>query len=172
MDLRSTCARLVRAPIAPTKRTLRILTRVALPVFVASGDLPSGIYTATLEEVEERFGTGSSARMRLSDRLRRIHTLASATGHLARFVVFGSFVTAKQQPNDVDIVMVMDDDFDVSALKGEVALLFDHVVAQTVFGASVFWVRRLAALGGEADFIARWQVKRDGNLRGILEVRA
>jgi hypothetical protein len=66
--------------------------------------------------------------------------------------------------------MLMDDMFDVSALKGQVALLFDHVVAQTVFGASVFWVRRLAALGGEDDFIARWQVKRDGSLRGIVEV--
>jgi len=108
--------------------------------------------------------------MQLSDRLRRIHDLASSTGHVARFVVFGSFVTAKSEPNDIDIIMLMEDDFDVSALKGEVALLFDHVVAQTVFGASIFWVRRLAALGGEDDFISRWQIKRDGQLRGIVEV--
>jgi hypothetical protein len=139
-------------------------------LFLDSGDLPTGIHTATLEEVEKRFGSGSSVRMQLSDRLRRIHDLASSTGHLARFVVFGSFVTAKSEPNDVDIVMLMEDDFDVSALKGEVALLFDHVVAQTVLGASVFWVRRLAALGGEDDFISRWQIKRDGHLRGIVEV--
>ena len=144
---------------------------MALPGFVNSGDLPPGIHTATLEEVEARFGSGSSARMHLSDRLRRIHKLASSTGHVARFVVFGSFVTAKSEPNDVDIVMMMEDNFDVSALEGEAALLFDHVVAQTVFGASVFWVRRLAALGGEDDFIAWWQVKRDGSLRGIVEVR-
>jgi hypothetical protein len=143
---------------------------VSLPGFVDSGDLPPGIHTATLEEVETRFGSGSAARLQLSDRLRRIHELAASTGYLARFVVFGSFVTAKSEPNDVDIVMIMDDEFDVSVLKGEVALLFDHVVAQTVFGASVFWVRRLAALGGEEDFIARWQVKRDGDLRGIVEV--
>ena len=144
---------------------------MALPGFVDSGDLPPGIHTATLREVEVRFGSGSSARRRLSDRLRRIHNLASSTGHLSRFVVFGSFVTARSEPNDVDIVMLMDDMFDISAFKGEVALLFDHVVAQTVFGASVFWVRRLAALGGEDDFIAGWQVKRDGSLRGIVEVR-
>jgi len=143
---------------------------VSLPGFVDTGDLPPGIHTATLEEVENRFGSGSAARMQLSDRLRRIHDLASSTGHVARFVVFGSFVTAKSEPNDVDIVMLMEDNFDVSALKGEVALLFDHVVAQTVFGASVFWVRRLAALGGEDDFIARWQIKRDGGRRGIVEV--
>jgi hypothetical protein len=110
--------------------------------------------------------------MQVSARLRRIYELAFSTGHLARFVVFGSFVTAKPDPNDVDIVMMMDDDFDASELKGEVALLFDHVVAQTVFGASVFWVRCLGALGGEEEFIARWQTKRDGGLRGIVEVRS
>lgn len=49
--------------------------------------------------------------------------------------------TRYRGPNDVDIVITMDDDFDVSVLKGEIALPFDHVVAQTVFGASVFWVR-------------------------------
>ncbi|TDI42206.1 MAG: hypothetical protein E2P02_13465 [Acidobacteria bacterium] len=96
--------------------------------------------------------------------------MAATTGHLARFVIFGSFVTAKPEPNDVDIIMLMDDDFDVSSLKGEAALLFDHTVAQSVFGSSVFWVRKLAALGGEDDFVAGWQIKRDGTPRGIVEV--
>lgn len=94
--------------------------------------------------MEVRFASGSLRRMQLCERLRRVYDLASSTGHVARFILFGSFVTAKPEPNDVDVVMMMDDDFDASELKGEVALLFDHVVAQTVFGASVFWVRRLA----------------------------
>ena len=106
----------------------------------------------------------------MNGRLRRIYDLVFSTGHLARFVIFGSFVTAKPEPNDVDVIMLMDDEFEVSDLTGEVALLFDHAVAQSVFGSSIFWVRRLAALGGEDEFIARWQVKRDGALRGIVEV--
>lgn len=134
--------------------------------------MPPGIHTARLEEVEARFGSGSLRRMQLCERLRRVYDLASSTGHVARFVLFGSYVTAKPEPNDVDVVMMMDDDFDASKLKGEVALLFDHVMAQTVFGASVFWLRRLAALGGEERFIAGWQTKRDGGLRGIVEVRS
>ena len=60
-------------------------------------------------------------------------------------------MTAKLEPNDVDIVMLMDNDFEVSRLKGEAALLFDHTVAQSMFGSSVFRVRKLAALGGEGD---------------------
>jgi hypothetical protein len=34
----------------------------------------------------------------------------------------------------------------------------------------VFWVRRLAALGGEEQSIADWQMKRDGTRRGIIEI--
>lgn len=143
---------------------------VPIPAFAESGDLPTGIHKATLEEVEVRFGKQPPARKQTVERLRRVYGLASSTGHLARFVIFGSFVTAKPEPNDVDIVLLMDNDFDVSHLKGEAALLFDHTVAQAMFGSSVFWVRKLAALGGEDDFVAGWQIKRDGTPRGIVEV--
>lgn len=48
--------------------------------------------------------------------------------------------------------------------------LFDHPAAQAAFGASVFWLRRLAALEGEVATIEQWQVKRDGSLRGVIEI--
>jgi hypothetical protein len=53
---------------------------------------------------------------------------------------------------------------------GESALMFDHLSAQAHFGCSVFWVRRLAALGGEQAAIEDWQIKRDGTGRGIVEI--
>jgi predicted nucleotidyltransferase len=81
----------------------------------------------------------------ISLRLERIHRIASDTGHLRRFVVFGSYVTNKPDPNDVDIFLLMEDAFDRSQLTGEAWLLFDHAAAQSHFGASVFWLRRLAA---------------------------
>ena len=65
--------------------------------------------------------------------------------------------------------MIMDDDFDVEELSGEVSLLFDHATAQSRFGCTVFWIRRLAALGGEQSSIKGWQIKRDGSDRGIVE---
>ena len=141
-----------------------------LPDFVESGDLPSGIHTATLEEVVTRFGSDSPRRRVLGARLRRIHALAVGTDHLARFVLFGSFVTDKPDPNDIDIFMIMDDTFHVGELERQTKILFDHPSAQSYFGASVFWIRRLAALGGETAAVEHWQVKRDGNLRGIVEV--
>jgi hypothetical protein len=85
-------------------------------------------------------------------------------------VVFGSFVTAKREPADVDVFLLMEDTFDIRQLTTEARVLFDHAAAQAHFGASVFWLRRLAALGGEEPAIAGWQIKRDGTYRGIIEI--
>ena len=82
------------------------------------------MHPATLEEALERFGHGTVQRCAVSERLIRIHELAASTGELRRFVIFGSFVTAKAQPNDVDIVLLMEDTFDLTDVAGEAGLLF------------------------------------------------
>ncbi|MBI5052957.1 MAG: hypothetical protein HZB52_06780 [Chloroflexi bacterium] len=96
--------------------------------------------------------------------------MTKSTGHLARFIIFGSFITDKSSPNDADVFLLMENTFDVSQVTGEAAIVFDHPAAQSYFGASIFWVRKLAALGGEDATVAHWQIKRDGNRRGIVEV--
>ena len=141
--------------------------------FTEAGDLPVGVHLLSLAEAIAHFGLGSDRRKLLALRLERVHAIASQTGHLVRFVVFGSFVTDKREPNDVDVFMIMDDNFDMEALVGEARLLFaDHSAAQIHFGCSVFWVRRMAAYGGEQAAIEDWQIKRDGMHRGIIEIKA
>jgi hypothetical protein len=61
-----------------------------LPDLTGSGDLPSGVHRARLSEVVERFGSSSERRKLLALRLHRIHGIAVGSGHLLRFVVFGS----------------------------------------------------------------------------------
>lgn len=48
--------------------------------------------------------------------------------------------------------------------------MFQHAEADTHFGASVFWTRRSGALGGEQAMIEYWQVRREGDRRGIVEI--
>jgi predicted nucleotidyltransferase len=132
--------------------------------------LPVGIYPATLAETLDRFGDGHAQRKTVARRLERIHRLAHEGGFLARLIVFGSFVTAKEEPNDVDVVIIMEDGFDPDQLSGEAKLLFDHAEAQSHFGASVFWVRRFAIFGDPRAFIEDWQFKRDRGRRGIVEI--
>ncbi len=111
---------------------------MSLPAFNDEGDLPPGVFPAPLSAVLDRFGIGSPQRRNVAGRLIRIYQLAAATAQLRRFVVFASFVTAKEDPNDVDIVMIMEDSFDTDSLTGEVALLFQHLEAEVHFGASIF----------------------------------
>lgn len=124
----------------------------------------------TLWETLERFGTQTLRRKLIGSRLERTYRVAVATGHLARFVVFGSFVTAEPRPDDVDVFLLMADTFDVGQVDGEAQLLFDHAVAQVRFGASVFWLRRLALLDDEQAAIEDWGLKRNGSRRGIVEI--
>ncbi|HEY7319370.1 MAG TPA: hypothetical protein VIE89_17530 [Candidatus Binatia bacterium] len=145
-------------------------TATSLPPLGKDGDLPIGVYPASLRETIRRFGEGSRQRVAVAQRLGRIYRLAIGTGQVARFVVFGSFVSAKGEPADVDVFLLMRDSFDVGRVSGEARVLFDHAAAQAHFGASVFWLRRVAALGGEEQTIAGWQIKRDGTRRGIIEI--
>jgi hypothetical protein len=141
-----------------------------LPPFAETGDLPVGIHRASLAEVLTRFGRGSAQREDVARRLERIYNTARATGFLARLIVFGSFVTDKAEPNDVDVFMVMDDSFQPADLSGDAAVLFDHLLSKGGLGASVFWSKRSGLVGGEQRFIEGWQTKRDLSLRGIVEI--
>ena len=140
------------------------------PEFDSNGDLPVGVHEATLPEVIQHFGSGTLQRQTVARRLERIYNLAHGTSQLARFIVFGSFVTDKPEPNDVDIFMLMEDTFDSAQLSGEEVIIFDNMAAQNSEGASVFWIRRLAAIGGEQAALEDWQIKRDRTRRGVVEV--
>lgn len=140
------------------------------PEFNEQRDLPVGVYQATLAEVITQFGSGTPQRRLVAQRLARIYNLAASTGSLIRFIVYGSFVTSKPTPNDVDIFLLMDDGFDPARLLGEASVIFYHMAGQTYEGASIFWTTRTGALGGEQLSIEDWQLKRDKTRRGIVEV--
>ena len=102
-----------------------------LPDFNADGDLPPGIHHATMDEVIDRFGGSGAARWRCTRSLQHIHDLAKATGQLERFIIFGSYVSNKSAPNDVDVILLMSDAFDPAIVPIESRRLFDHAVAQS-----------------------------------------
>jgi hypothetical protein len=143
-----------------------------LPDFNEFGDLPAGHYPASLAEVVARFGSGTTQRTAVTGRLNRICQLAVATGHLDRVVVFGSYVSDADEPNDVDVILVMGNDFRPEDCPAESSVLFDHARADDELGASIFWVRPDMLLGEPLEqFLAHWQIKRDGTRRGIVEIR-
>jgi len=104
------------------------------PGFNSEGDLPVGVYQASLSDVIDHFGTATPQRRIVSRRLARIFELASSTGHLSRFIVFGSFVTLKPAPNDVDIFLLIKDSFDLSQVTGAANVVFRQTTAPASFG--------------------------------------
>jgi hypothetical protein len=110
-----------------------------LPAFNEFGDLPEGNHPASLDEVVARFGSGSDQRRAVTDRLRRLYTLALATEHLDRLVVFGSYVSDVNEPNDVDVILVMRNDFRSEDCQTESAMLFDHARANEELAPNGFF---------------------------------
>ena len=142
-----------------------------IPAFDSRGDLPVGVHPATLTEVIARFGSSTPQRELVTARLVHIYELVRATGKLLRFVIFGSYVTNKLEPNDVDIILIMREDFREEDYTKDVLPVFSHLRAQDELGASVFWTRLGAGLLVTVDeFIAHWQTTREQTSRGIIEV--
>src|SRR5579862_7909042 len=143
-----------------------------LPEFNEFGDLPEGSHPAALDEVITRFGFGSVQRVAVTDRLNKVYQLAVATGHLDRLVIFGSYVSNESEPNDIDVILVMGNEFRSEECPQESAILFDHARANDELGASIFWVRPDMLLGEPIEkFLAFWQTKRDGRRRGVVEIQ-
>jgi hypothetical protein len=79
---------------------------MAIPAFDKGGFLPKGVHLATDAEVTFRFGAGSRRRNWLALRFRRWVELARAV-RAKRLLIDGSFVTAKDDPDDVDAVVLI-----------------------------------------------------------------
>ncbi|HEV3258057.1 MAG TPA: hypothetical protein VG013_14325 [Gemmataceae bacterium] len=79
--------------------------------------LPEGIHDCTWEELEERFGRfqRSDRRISLTRRLQQYIEEARRSGVAVAVIINGSYTTAKEQPSDIDLVLVLRPDFDPSA---------------------------------------------------------
>jgi len=137
---------------------------MALPNFTDKGDLPEGIWSASLLEVLDRFDSfGDNKRRSASNTLKTICNLAVATGQLQSILIFGNYVTSKPNPNDVDVILIMTDEFSMSQCPADSRLLFDHQAADAMLSASVFWIRPSLLIMDTLDnFRQRWQLTREG----------
>ena len=112
-----------------------------LPALNSDGNLPEGIHLATEDEVIARFATSSARRQWLGEQLQRLLAQAKSTGQLTRVFLWGRFVTSKEVPNDLDVLLVMSAEFAIEALPVPAHILFDHVQARLHFQADVFWTK-------------------------------
>jgi hypothetical protein len=88
-----------------------------IPPLDATDFLPEGIHVSTLDEIGARFGQfqTSDRRVRLFSRLQEYMKRLAATAFVEEIIVDGSFVSNKDQPEDIDLVVVLRGDWDMRA---------------------------------------------------------
>ncbi len=104
-----------------------------LPDLSSEGELPLEVHKVDWREFQSRFGGSSLRRDWLIGRLQMLLVLADSNGKLRRIFIWGSFVTAKTAPNDLDILLIMDDDFEVDGIASQAQDVFDSVRAKLRF---------------------------------------
>ena len=145
-----------------------------VPPFNEHGLLPEGIHDCTLDEIQKRFGSfqGSARRPNLWARFQEFLGEAKASGLVVALILDGSFVTAKPDPNDIDLVLVVPGthDFVAELLPHQYNILAQQRVRRR-FGFDIVVVK------SESDYLAQAvgffeQVRqRPGLKKGLLRLR-
>jgi hypothetical protein len=143
---------------------------IVLPEFTSEGDLPAGVHLADSQEFRSRFGMTTLRRVWLFGRLQALVAIAANTGKLRRIFVWGSFVTTKPSPKDLDILLIVDEAFEMEHAGSLAQTVFDSTRAKLLFEADVFWAR--ASIGEEVleNWLETYQISRTFRKRGIVEL--
>lgn len=128
------------------------------------------MHSATEDEVISRFAITSVRRQWLGERLRDLLKTAKSTGKLERVFLWGSFVTSKESPNDLDVLLVMAADFNLEQVPRDCRGLFSHTRARIRFTADVFWTKASISQETLDLWLDTYQLGKDLRRRGIVEV--
>src|SRR5208337_3160365 len=136
-----------------------------IPDLRDDGYLPEGLHLATEAEVTFRFGAGTPRRRRLILRLRRWLELSRLT-HAHRFLVDGSFVTAKREPGDIDAVVLLTGDFEQQVADGSDAALELEEMLLTHRPEEIFAAEDARDWNDWVEFFSRTR-ETDGRHKGL-----
>jgi len=140
-----------------------------IPDFRDDGYLPEGLHLATDAEITFRFGTATAQRRRLALRLRRWIELSRSVA-ATRMFVNGSFVTATPQPNDVDAVVWLADDFVDRVCEGDAAAVELETMLLTRRPEEIFAAEDRRDWDDWVEFFSRTR-EADSRRKGIVEVQ-
>lgn len=140
----------------------------AIPPFRADGYLPEGLHRASEAEVLFRFGTSTRRRRRLALRLLRWIELSRNVGG-RRLLVDGSFVTAKDEPNDIDAVQLLPTDFQERVEQGDLSGMELEEMLLTRRPEELFAAEDEMDWDEWVEFFGRTR-EADGRRNGLVEV--
>lgn len=140
---------------------------MSIPDFLDDGHLPMGVHKAIEAEVAIRFGSANNLRQKMMVDLSKWLALARIV-NAPRFLVDGSFATAKDYPNDIDCVVLVPPDFDVQVQWGRMEAMKLYQAARSRLPAELFIAPNVEAWH---DWVAFFSGTRQlGARKGIIEV--
>jgi hypothetical protein len=139
-----------------------------IPPFRGDGYLPEGLHLATEAEVTFRFGTIGRRRRRLVLQLRRWIDLARRI-RAKRLLIDGSFVTAKAEPNDIDAVVLLPNDFADQIAAGLEASLELEQMLLTRRPEEIFAADSVEDWNDWVEFFSRTR-EVDNRRKGLVEI--
>ncbi len=140
-----------------------------IPKFRADDYLPEGLYLASEDEIVFRFSSSTRRRRLLTLRLRRWIKLIRRVGG-QRLLIDGSFVTAKTEPRDIDVVILLPPDFQLQIEQGiEAALELEDMIL-TRRPEEIFAAEDETDWDEWIEFFSRTR-EADGRRKGLVEVK-
>ena len=136
--------------------------------FRDDGYLPDGVHAASAAEIIFRFGTPTRRRRWLVLRVRRWIQLAREVG-ARRLLVDGSFVTAKDEPGDVDAVILLPADFQQQIERGVDAAVELEDMLLSRHPEEIFAAEDVPDWDEWVEFFGRTR-EADGRRKGLVEV--
>jgi predicted nucleotidyltransferase len=134
-----------------------------IPPLNQYGILPSGTHECTLVEIEERFSI-NKCRQKLWAGFQEYLALVRQVRFFAEILVGGSYVTDKENPSDIDIVLRWDTKPDPSADRRALAELMRPQLMKPRYG-----VQPWPGLGLDFSLVFRRLTSEEAILRGTPE---
>jgi predicted nucleotidyltransferase len=126
---------------------------------------------ASLDDLRIRFGTSTPRRQFLFRQLEIVIDQLLITRSVKQIYLFGSFVSGKASPNDVDLLVVMNAGFSTTQLGGKVLELFQHDVCRIRYQADLFWVTEVVGNARIEDLLEVFSRDREGRAQSVIEVK-
>jgi hypothetical protein len=144
---------------------------VPLPDLDGDGYLPPGIHAARLADIADLFGVSTATRARQIGLLRQVVEAAREYPTIKRILVWGSFVTNKAEPADVDYSVVVSVDHPRTRIARAHRRFFVPVDARRYYGVDKSFLvipdYPLDYYSDKLDFVCH---RRAGGECGIAEI--
>ncbi|MFA7204634.1 MAG: hypothetical protein WC188_13105 [Candidatus Caldatribacteriota bacterium] len=136
-----------------------------IPDFNKHGNLPAGIYRASIDDIEKRFGLNSKKRISLFSTFNNfLELIIPFKTNIKQIILDGSFVTTKENPGDIDCIILIKDN-----TRYTPEIVDKLVNAKKLYNIHLF-IREERNIKEYKKLLDLFSKDRDLKLKGVIEV--